>query len=139
MARLTQLMLDFSIEVEAPLSEEHIRHALLPLLEDSSIGDVWVAEEEELVGYLVITWGWGIESGGKEALIDELYVAKENRSQGLGKALLQAALDRAAELGTKSAFLETEADNPQSRELYKSVGFVEESSVWMRASLKADD
>ena len=113
--------------------------ALEPLLDNPSLGDVWLIEDDQPIGYLVITWGWGIESGGKEALIDELFVVPEARSQGLATAMLQAALNRAQELGTKAVFLETELDNPKSRDLYKRLGFQQESSVWLRALLEAND
>ena len=132
-------MREFSEEVLAPLSLSHIRQALEPLLNEPVIGDVWVAEDDEIVGYLVITWGWGIESGGKEALIDEIFVSPDYRNQGLASALVTASLDRARDLGTKAVFLETEVDNPNSRTLYERLGFTTESSVWMRALLKADD
>ena len=132
-------MRDFSLEVSAPLSDSHISDALEPLLADPSIGDVWVVEGEMLIGYLVITWGWGIESGGREALIDEIYVANERRGQGLATALVEMALEKAKSLNTKAVFLETESDNPQSRLLYERLGFKVESSVWMRALLETDD
>ena len=136
---LADLMRSFSIEVDAELRLDHIEAALEPILADQSIGDIWVLEHQKLIGYLVITWGWGIESGGKEGLIDELYVAKEFRGQGLAKAMLEAAISRAQLLGTKAIFLETEANNPKSRDLYKGLGFEVEDSVWMRLLLKADD
>jgi GNAT superfamily N-acetyltransferase len=129
----------FSEEVLAPLSASHIETALVPLLEDATIGDVFVVEEERIFGYLVITWGWGIESGGREALIDEIFVVPENRGQGLASALVSAALEKATALNTKAVFLETEAANPESRSLYERLGFKVESSVWMRALLEADD
>ena len=132
-------MQEFSLEVNAPLTVEHIEIALEPLLDNPSLGDVWVIEGDQPIGYLVITWGWGIESGGKEALIDELFVVPQARSQGLATAMLQAALNRAQELGTKAVFLETELDNPKSRDLYKRLGFQQESSVWLRALLEAND
>lgn len=136
---LIPLMRAFSQEVSAPLSDSHIEAALEPLLADSAIGDVWVAEDGSIVGYLVITWGWGIESGGREALIDEIFIASDYRNQGLASALVVASLERAKDLGTKAVFLETEAENPDSRKLYERLGFKVESSVWMRALLKADD
>lgn len=132
-------MRDFSLEVSAPLSNSHIQAALEPLLADAAIGDVWLVEGEEVLGYLVITWGWGIESGGREALIDEIYVAPSHRGLGLASALVEIALEKARALGTKAVFLETESDNPQSRELYERLGFKAESSVWMRALLETDD
>jgi ribosomal protein S18 acetylase RimI-like enzyme len=132
-------MRDFSLEVSAPLSNSHIQGALEPLLDDPSIGDVWIVEGAQIVGYLVITWGWGIESGGREALIDEIYIARDHRGQGLASALVQVSLEKARTLNTKAVFLETESDNPQSRVLYERLGFAVESSVWMRALLETDD
>ena len=132
-------MRDFSLEVSAPLSNSHIQAALEPLLADAAIGDVWLVEGEEVLGYLVITWGWGIESGGREALIDEIYVTPSHRGLGLASALVEIALEKARALGTKAVFLETESDNPQSRALYERLGFKAESSVWMRALLETDD
>lgn len=132
-------MRDFSLEVSAPLSNSNIQAALEPLLADAAIGDVWLVEGEEVLGYLVITWGWGIESGGREALIDEIYVAPSHRGLGLASALVQVSLEKAKTMNTKAVFLETESDNPQSRELYERLGFKAESSVWMRALLETDD
>ena len=132
-------MRDFSLEVSAPLSDSHIRAALKPLLSARTIGDVWIVEGEEVLGYLVITWGWGIESGGREALIDEIYIAPSHRNQGLASALVQVSLEKARALDTKAVFLETESANPQSRVLYERLGFKAESSVWMRALLETDD
>ena len=139
LATLMPLMRAFSEEVSAPLSLSHIETALGPLLADEAIGDVWVVEDEAIVGYLVITWGWGIESGGKEGLIDEVYIAPTHRNQGLATALVSASLAKAAALGTKAVFLETEENSPESRVLYERLGFKVESSVWMRSLLEAND
>ena len=136
---LVSLMRDFSEEVMAPLSATHIEAALTPLLNDPSIGDIWVAEEQGLIGYLVITWGWGIESGGREALIDEIFVDPAWRNMGIASALIEASLARAKGYQTKAVFLETEANNPESRELYERLGFSEESSIWMRCLLEGND
>jgi ribosomal protein S18 acetylase RimI-like enzyme len=136
---LVPLMRAFSEEVLAPLSISHIESALAPLLQDEAIGDVWVVEEDVITGYLVITWGWGIESGGREALIDEIYVMPKYRGQGLASALVKASLEKAKALDTKAVFLETEAANPESRLLYERLGFKAETSVWMRCLLEADD
>ena len=128
-------MLAFSIEVDAPLTKTHISNALKPLLENPSIGEIWVAADPEILGYLVMSWGWGIESGGREALIDEVYVAPEARGSKLATGMIQAAVASAQRAGTKAIFLETEADNPRSRGLYERLGFEVEPSVWMRLEL----
>lgn len=111
-----------------------VRGALLPLLDDDTHGMVLVAESESgIVGYAVLTWGYSIESGGVESLLDELYVVEQRR--GLGSALLGACLDAARAHGARSMFLETEAHNDGARRLYERHGFLAEDSVWMARDL----
>lgn len=123
-------------EVGTDLPDEHLLDGLSPIIAEEQIGDVLVAEESgELIGYLVMTWGWGIESGGREALIDEMYVIPNQRHAGVGTLLMTSALTRAQERETKVVFLETEQDNPESRALYERLGFEIESSIWMSRTL----
>lgn len=58
-----------------------------------------------------------------EAEILTLAVAPHARGQGLGRALLQAAINRARELGATTMFLEVGADNPAALALYAGLGF----------------
>ncbi len=133
---LIGLLNDFAQEALAPLTTEHLTAAVTPLLRGTELGEIWVLEHEQnLIGYLVIGWGWGIESGGREALIDEVFVSQPHRNQGLGAQLVEAALARAKELDAKTVFLETEQSNPESRKLYQNLGFEVEDSVWMRKAL----
>jgi ribosomal protein S18 acetylase RimI-like enzyme len=118
-------------EANTPLSDQHLLAGLVPLLTENQHGVVLVAEEEKIIGYSILTWGWGIESGGMEALVDEMLIHPSRRSEGIGEMLLQATLERAKQAGVKVVFLETEKDNPRSRKLYSKVGFEEESSIWM--------
>jgi len=126
------LLRAFSTEVGTNLSEEHLTAGLMPLIAKPELGDLLVAEQGgELVGYVVITWGWGIESGGAEALVDEMFVAESARNQGVGTLLMTSAITKAQEREVKVVFLETEQDNPESRALYERLGFELESSIWM--------
>lgn len=118
-------------EANTPLSDQHLLAGLVPLLTENQHGVVLVAEEEKIIGYSILTWGWGIESGGMEALVDEMLIHPSRRSEGIGEMLLQATLERAKQAGVKVVFLETEKDNPRSRKLYSKVGFEEETSIWM--------
>lgn len=122
-------------EASTPLPDEHLLAGLVPLLKENSHGVVLVAEEEEIVGYSILTWGWGIESGGMEALVDEMLIHPSRRGQGIGEELLRATLEQAKQAGVKVVFLETETDNPRSRKLYSKLGFEVESSIWMSCRL----
>ncbi|MFM1845144.1 MAG: hypothetical protein RI917_462 [Actinomycetota bacterium] len=118
-------------EANTPLSDAHLLAGLKPLLQENHHGVVLVAETDKIIGYSILTWGWGIESGGQEALVDEMLIAPTERGRGIGEQLLKASLERAKKQGVKVVFLETEKDNPRSRDLYTRVGFEEESSIWM--------
>lgn len=123
---------------------EHDRHVfdraraeagLAPLLESDEHGVVWVADAagDGLAGYAVVTWGWSVESGGRDALLDEIYVRR--RGEGLGSAFAEHVLGDLRRRGISRAFLETEAHNESARRLYRRFGFVEEDSVWMSGEL----
>lgn len=129
------LLREYCDEVGTPWSDEHLLEGLAPLLSENQHGVVLLAEEENVIAYSVLTWGWGIESGGHEALVDEMFVRSDYRNQGIGEKLLRKTLERAKDQGVKVVFLETEKENPKSRELYKRIGFSEESSIWMSIRL----
>lgn len=60
---------------------------------------------------------------GGEAEILTLAVAPHARGQGLGRALLQAAIIWAEGQGADAMFLEVGADNPHALALYAGLGF----------------
>jgi [ribosomal protein S18]-alanine N-acetyltransferase len=58
-----------------------------------------------------------------EAEILTLAVRPAARGRGLGRALLQAAINKARDLGAVTMFLEVGADNPHALALYAGLGF----------------
>jgi GNAT superfamily N-acetyltransferase len=120
---LVDLMERFYAEERYPFEREKGRAALLPLLEDSALGRVWVFEDSgALAGYFVLTLGWSIEYGGRDAFVDELFVLTSHRGRGLGKRALQVMVSACRELGVQALHLEVERDNPAA-ELYRANGF----------------
>ncbi|MGF1666757.1 MAG: GNAT family N-acetyltransferase [Acidimicrobiia bacterium] len=114
--------------------EVRTRAGLGPLLESDRHGVVWlIGSESDPGGYAVVTWGWSVEGGGAEALLDEIYV--HDRGQGVGSAAVVSILDDCRERGMIRVFLETESHNEQARRLYTRLGFVTEESVWMSREL----
>jgi ribosomal-protein-alanine N-acetyltransferase len=75
-----------------------------------------------------------VRVAGEEAEILTLAVAPQKRGQGLGRALLQAAIVRAQEQGARTVFLEVGADNPSALALYAGLGF---AKVGMRKAYYA--
>jgi GNAT superfamily N-acetyltransferase len=88
---LLSLLTGFSEEAGTNFGREHLLTGLQPMLNNQKLGLVFVAELDNLlVGYAVIGWGWGIESGGREALIDEVFVLEAHRNQGIGAKIITA-------------------------------------------------
>jgi ribosomal-protein-alanine N-acetyltransferase len=72
-----------------------------------------------LLGY-VVAW-----FAGGQGEIANLAVEPDARGQGIGSALLDAALDEAKRHGTEEVFLEVRSSNLPARQLYESRGFAE--------------
>jgi ribosomal protein S18 acetylase RimI-like enzyme len=78
---------------------------------------------EEPAGLAVLRFRPSFYSDGPEAYLQELYVTPTRRGQGLGRALLEAALSLARERGADHIDLGTSEDDAAARALYESCGF----------------
>jgi ribosomal protein S18 acetylase RimI-like enzyme len=65
-----------------------------------------------------------------ETWIPELVVSERFRGQGIGRALLERALNAARERGAERAVLESGAQRATAQALYRSVGFEEAGSAF---------
>jgi GNAT superfamily N-acetyltransferase len=131
-----RLVAEFYVVDGHPHDEETVRRALVPLLEDDTFGVVWLIgvdapgpDAGDPAGYAVVTWSYALESGGRDALLDEIYV--RDRSTGTGGQALQEILADCRQRGITKMFLETEAGNDRGRAFYTGHGFAVEDSIWM--------
>jgi ribosomal protein S18 acetylase RimI-like enzyme len=74
-------------------------------------------------GVAEIRFRLSIMTGALDAYLEELYVARAKRGQGLGRALLDAAMETARERGATRMELGTSEDDVAARALYESAGF----------------
>ena len=112
--------------------ERRMMDCLPDLLNTDDHGLVWLIGEP-VVGYAVITWGYSLESGGLEALIDEIYL--RSRGRGIGSQAIQAILEDCSSRGVQIVFLETEVNNTRARKFYARAGFKADDSIWMSRPL----
>ena len=115
------------------------RRGIEPLLADDIYGAVWLIDPNEGAdhraadGYIVVTWGWSIEVGGLDVVLDEFYV--RSRGQGKGGDALGIVEAECRQRGVKRIFLETELANERARQLYERHGYQADASVWMSKEL----
>ena len=124
------------VEAFCALDQHHyvparVESALRPLLEHDDFGVVYLVNDDQ--GYVVITWGYSLESGGREALVDEIYLCQ--RGLGVGTQVMQALFEDLRWRGIVKMFLETERHNARARTFYARQGFEADDSIWMSRPL----
>jgi GNAT superfamily N-acetyltransferase len=124
----------FCDEDRHPFDPDRVRTGLRGLLDRPGLGTTLVARlGGRPVGYAVVTLGWSLESGGLDALLDEVYLQPEQRGSGAGTALVEAAIDEAKRVGATRIFCEVEAHNARAGQLYRRLGFeAEDSQMFLR-------
>ncbi len=133
--RILELVAQYCEADDHPFHEHLARPPVVELTASDRWGRIWLAvqdpdrEDGTVVGYLALTWGYGIEAGGMEAVIDELYV--EPKGEGVGSALMERATEDCRQRGVRRIFLETELANNGARRLYGRLGYRADDSIWM--------
>ncbi len=120
---LLLLARSFHAEDGHPLTERG-ETAIGMIANGHPLGRAWLVHEHgRLVGYAVLGLGFGIEYGGPDAFVDDLYLVPEARGRGLGHAVLAQLEHEARALGLAALFLVVDPENIPARRLYDRVGF----------------
>jgi ribosomal protein S18 acetylase RimI-like enzyme len=115
-----------------PFREEESRANLARLLGDPGLGRLWVMDDGgEVIGYLLLAFGFSLEFRGRDAFVDELYVAPGQRGRGLGTRALSLAAEACRDLGVRALHLEVERNKESAQELYRRAGFVDHDRYLM--------
>ena len=118
-----QLLHDFNSEYDEPTPgpdrlSERIRRML-------AVGDTKVLlGGTGPDGVAVLRFRAAIWSDALECYLAELYVVPQRRGRGLGRALMQTAMDVARAQGADHMDLGTSEDDVAARSLYESLGFI---------------
>jgi RimJ/RimL family protein N-acetyltransferase len=103
----------------SPAQREQVTRRIMAGLDDATVGSFVAESEGRVVGSIGIIDGSGVASLG-------MFVHRDHRGRGIGKALLQAAIEWAGQRGCHKVALEVWPHNAVARSLYLSMGFTEE-------------
>jgi ribosomal protein S18 acetylase RimI-like enzyme len=105
------------------LDERRQGAALSALLAGDPLCLAWLIQlAGETIGYVVVTVGFSVESGGRDGFIDELYVAPAMRGRGVGARVLALVEHQARARGLGRLLLEVAHGSP-ALNLYRRAGF----------------
>ena len=65
--------------------------AIDPLLSGGELGAAWlIGPTRAPLGYAILTFGWSLNLGGREAWVEDLYIRPSVRRRGIGTEVLHA-------------------------------------------------
>lgn len=112
------------------------RDAITRLLTEPALGRVWVVRDgARLAGYAALTFGFSLEYGGRDAFIDEIFVASDLRGRGLAHQALALMEEACRAEGVRAMHLEVERTNAPAREAYRRAGLEEHARLLMTKRL----
>lgn len=117
-----RLLHDFNTEFDEPTPDVRTLAARLQaLLEGGDTAILLAGEGPD--GIAVLRFRPAIWSSGLECYLAELYVVRGSRGHGLGRALMEAALDTARVRGADTMEIGVDEPDVAARRLYESLGF----------------
>ncbi|UBF27214.1 GNAT family N-acetyltransferase [Kovacikia minuta CCNUW1] len=133
---LIQLMREFYEHEHLSFNEQTARSALQLILSNHLYGQIYLIRiAQEIIGYLVVTFGFSLEFGGRDAFVDELYIQEKYRRQGIGTKGLQFAEEICQEQGIQALHLEVERENTKAQAVYRKAGFTDHDRYLLTKSL----
>ena len=121
---LVESMAEFYAESGYVLDRGRADAAFTVLLSDPRLGRVWLIEQAAAaVGYVVVTFVYGMEYGGLMAFVDDFFVRPAFRNSGLGTAALAAARAACAIHGVRALSVEVAGANESALAVYQRTGF----------------
>jgi GNAT superfamily N-acetyltransferase len=121
-AVVARLLHDFNREYDTPTPEpDQIAGRLTELMGTGDTAVLLAGDGPD--GLVLLRFRPNLWSRALECYLAELYVVPARRGQGLGRALMDAALDLARTTGADRIELGTSDDDGPARALYESLGF----------------
>ena len=117
-----RLLYAFNVEFGEPTPNADVfAERAAPLIENGEVTVLLGGDGPD--GFAQLRLRPSLYTGALDAYLEELYVVPERRGHGLGRALLEAAMEHARERGAAHVDLGTSEDDVAARALYESAGF----------------
>ncbi|OOV06383.1 GNAT family N-acetyltransferase [Rhodoferax fermentans] len=130
-AALVGMALTFRNHLERTTpTQAQFEQSITVLLNSPDARFLIAASDDGPIGYVLLRFRYSMWVGGAEATIEDLFVDPTHRKNGVGRALIQAALQAATDQGCLSVCLDTNEFNVASNAIYTQLGFNAVSKRW---------
>ena len=121
---ITKMMQDFYAIDNYPMDVEVAKTLFQEFISNEHLGKSWlIYSENEIAGYIILTFIFSFEYGGKIAFVDELFIKENARGKGIGKEAIQFIQKEVPKLSLKLLYLEVEPHNENAQKLYLAHDF----------------
>lgn len=121
---ITQMMLDFYAIDNYTFKIVKTRELFKEFCANESLGKAYlIFNDNEIVGYFILTFVFSFEYQGRIAFLDELFIKNEQRGLGIGNKTIQFILSLINEFNIKMIYLEVENHNENAQKLYLANDF----------------
>jgi ribosomal protein S18 acetylase RimI-like enzyme len=121
-AVIGRLLHDFNAEYdEFSPGPEALERRMRELLESGEL--TVLLDGDPAAGFALLRFRPALVTETLECYLQELYVVPDRRGRGIGRALMEAAMETARERGATYMDLGTGEDDVAARALYESLGF----------------
>ncbi len=137
---LVKMMEEFYAEAGTAFDAKKTADAFDEILRDDTIGRVWILEcDGTAAGYVILTFGFSLEYGGRDAFVDDLFVRAGHRGRGLGRAAIETVFEECRRRRVRALHLEVARANVAAKELYRRFGFIDHAHHLMTVDLRPDE
>jgi ribosomal protein S18 acetylase RimI-like enzyme len=121
-ATFGRLLYAFNVEFDEETPDpDVIAERAAPLMDSGEMVALFVGKAPE--GFAQLRFRPSLYGAGRDACLEELYVLPERRGAGLGRALLDAAMEHARSRGADHIEVTTSEADTAALGLYESSGF----------------
>jgi GNAT superfamily N-acetyltransferase len=122
---ITLMMQNFYAIDNYPIDIGLTKKLFSEFIADKNLGKCWlICNDDEIVGYAIITYIFSFEYKGKMAFFEELFIAETARGKGIGKKAIEFVKEFAKSQNVKMMYLEVENHNQKAQKLYLANDFV---------------
>ena len=121
---LLPLVAAFHLFEEISLAADIREKSVERLLNDGTLGQVWLIKRtNRLIGYVVACFSYSVKLGGREVVIDELYIKAPERGAGVGAEVLGQLKEHMRSNNVVAIQLVVNQRNERAKTLYLQSGF----------------